>query len=293
MIIANILGGLGNQMFQYAAARSLAHQTGQHFLLDITAFDNYKLHNGFELTRIFPIHNHLLASNKDLFDMLGWQSNSVVRRLLYRQAFSFLRKKQFIKEPHFQYWEGFNCIPQHAYIQGYWQSYKYFQSIESIIRSDFIFKEPMSVENQKIANEIKNCCAVSLHIRRGDYVENPVTLSKHGLCPLEYYQAAIQHISHLVKIPYFFVFSDDVSWVKSNLKIDLPHQFVDHNHSADSYNDMRLMSLCKHNIIANSSFSWWGAWLNSNTEKIVIAPKRWFANENNIQDLIPHDWISL
>jgi hypothetical protein len=129
MIITNILGGLGNQMFQYAAGRSLAHQTGQQFLLDISAFDDYKLHNGFELTRIFSIHNQFIASNKDFFDVLGWQSNVLLRRLLSRHLLSFLRKNQFIQEPHFQYWDGFNCISQDAYIQGYWQSYKYFQLI--------------------------------------------------------------------------------------------------------------------------------------------------------------------
>ena len=293
MIITNILGGLGNQMFQYAAGRSLAHQTGQQFLLDISAFDDYKLHNGFELTRIFSIHNQFIASNKDFFDVLGWQSNVLLRRLLSRHLLSFLRKNQFIQEPHFQYWDGFNCISQDAYIQGYWQSYKYFQLIESIIRSDFIFKEPMSVENQKIADQITNCCAVSLHIRRGDYVENPVTLAKHGLCSLQYYLNAVEYIATNLVEPKFFIFSDDIAWVKEHLKINYSCEYIDINHGLDSYNDMRLMSLCHHNIIANSSFSWWGAWLNSNLNKIVIAPKRWFFNKTNTYDLIPEDWVRL
>jgi hypothetical protein len=115
----------------------------------------------------------------------------------------------------------------------------------------------------------------------------------HGLCPISYYQNAINYISAQVEQPYFFIFSDDMGWAKENLKMDLPCIYIDHNHGAESYNDMRLMSLCQHHIIANSSFSWWGAWLNASSNKIVIAPKKWFANNNNVKDLLPIDWITL
>jgi hypothetical protein len=110
---------------------------------------------------------------------------------------------------------------------------------------------------------------------------------------LDYYREAIRHIAERVEQPRFFVFSDDIAWVKDNLIIDFPSHYVDHNHGTESYSDMRLMSLCQHHIIANSSFSWWGAWLNPITDKIVIAPRRWFANQTDVRDLIPQDWVTL
>ena len=121
---------------------------------------------------------------------------------------------------------------------------------------------------------------VSLHVRRGDYASNPKTTSTHGLCSLDYYRAAVTHVASKVENPEFFIFSDDIDWVRANLQLDFPHHFVAHNQGATSYNDMRLMSLCSHHVIANSSFSWWAAWL-SGIDKgnggAVIAPRQWFA----------------
>jgi hypothetical protein len=132
-----------------------------------------------------------------------------------------------------------------------------------------------------------------MHVRRGDYASNPKTGATHGLCSLDYYEEAIRYISERVEQPIFFIFSDDINWVKCNLKVDFPCQYVDHNKSMESFNDMRLMSLCQHHIIANSSFSWWGAWLNPGQKKIVIAPRRWFLNSNNVEDLYPASWVRL
>lgn len=292
MIITHIIGGLGNQMFQYATARAVAENMDETLLLDVSGFSNYKLHNGFELSCVFAGPKEI-ATKDDLQQVLGWQSKPIIKRFLFRNEFSWLRSKQFVIEPHFQYWDGIEGIPSNAYLSGYWQSEKYFKSIESVIREDFKFKQPMSAENRKIADEIVKNNAVSLHIRRGDYVKDAATLVTHGLCSLEYYHAAIQLISEQVEQPKFFIFSDDIEWVKGNLKIDFPTHFIDHNHGPESYNDMRLMSLCKHNIIANSSFSWWGAWLNQCQTKIVVAPKRWFNKQTDTNDLIPAKWIKL
>jgi hypothetical protein len=172
-------------------------------------------------------------------------------------------------------------------------SEKYFIDAEKQIRKDFVFKLPMQNENIGLAKKISQVNAISLHVRRGDYASNPQNIATHGLCSIDYYQAAIKHMVEQVKNPYFFVFSDDSAWVTSNLKIDFLHQYVDHNHGKESYNDMHLMSLCKHNIIANSSFSWWGAWLNQNAEKIVFAPKQWFSKSTDTIDLIPSNWIRI
>lgn len=289
MVISQLIGGLGNQMFQYAAARSIALAHGTPLSLDISGFKNYGLHQGFELQGIFSCAAKI-ATAHDVRNVLGWQSSPVIRRVVCRASMGMFRRRELVVEPHFEYWDGINKVSPDCYLVGYWQSEKYFLKVATQIREDFLFQLPLEDENAELAKQIDQLSAVSLHVRRGDYANNPKTAATHGLCSLDYYREAIFHISKHVQKPHFFVFSDDIAWVKSNLKIAFPHQYVDHNLGADSYNDMRLMSLCKHHIIANSSFSWWGAWLNPSTEKIVIAPGKWFANETNITDLIPNHW---
>ncbi len=292
MIISHIIGGLGNQMFQYATGRALSLKHKQPLLLDISGFADYGLHQGFELQRIFvcPIN---IANATDGRNVLGWRANPLIKRLLVRTRLAMFRNRHFIVEPHFQYWAGIQDIPPSTYLIGYWQSEKYFQESADIIRADFAFKLPLSIKNAELVQQISQVNAVSLHVRRGDYVHNPVTLAIHGLCTLNYYQAAIQSIVESVPQPHFFIFSDDIAWVKANLKMDFPSHYITHNQGAESYNDMRLMSLCQHHIIANSSFSWWGAWLNPSPNKIVIAPKQWFADDKNISDLLPPNWVAL
>lgn len=155
-------------------------------------------------------------------------------------------------------------------------------------------KYKSDVTNEQVAQNILSVNAVSLHVRRGDYVSNLTINQFHGTCSLEYYNQAIAQIAKKVETPHFFVFSDDPEWVKSNLKIDYSITIVDHNNADKNYEDIRLMSLCKHHIIANSSFSWWGAWLCRNPNKIVIAPLKWFNDKSiNTTDLIPDGWIKI
>jgi hypothetical protein len=292
MVITNIIGGLGNQMFQYAVARSLSIKLNSPLLLDISGFENYGLHQGFELQRIFNCTS-VPVSKAEINKILGWQAPAFIRRVVSRPSLTALRSKSFVLEPHFNYWAGISHLTGNCYLSGYWQTEKYFSEVAHEIRADFAFKLAMNTKNTELAQQINQVNAVSLHVRRGDYANNAKNIATHGLCSLDYYQSAIKHITKQVKQPHFFVFSDDIAWVETNLKIDSPHHFVGHNHGAESYNDMRLMSLCKHNIIANSSFSWWGAWLNSNVKKNVIAPKHWFANETNVEDLIPQSWVRI
>ncbi|ADE13114.1 alpha-1,2-fucosyltransferase [Sideroxydans lithotrophicus] len=292
MVISNIIGGLGNQMFQYAAARALSLKLEVPLKLDISGFTNYALHQGFELDRIFGCKIEI-ASEADVHEILGWQSASGIRRVVSRPGMSIFRRKGFVVEPHFSYWNGIRKITGDCYLAGYWQSEKYFLDAAVEIRKDFSFKLPLDSHNAELAEKIDQENAVSLHIRRGDYANNPLTAATHGLCSLDYYRKSIKHIAGQVRNPYFFVFSDDIAWVKDNLEIEFPSQYVDYNHGSMSFNDMRLMSLCKHHIIANSSFSWWGAWLNPNPEKVVIAPERWFANRTDVQDLLPPGWVKL
>lgn len=292
MVITNIIGGIGNQMFQYAAGRALSLKLDIPLQLDISGFLNYGLHQGFELQQIFNCTAEI-SGEADVRGILGWQSLPSIRRIMSRPSMAVFRSKEFVVEPHFHYWQGVRNVPNDCYLMGYWQSEKYFLEVAAEIRREFSFRQPMENRNVELAKNISQVNAVSLHVRRGDYANNPKTTATHGLCTLDYYQKAIRYIAERVNSPYFFIFSDDIAWVKINLKIDFPHQYLDHNYGAESYNDMRLMSLCQHNIIANSSFSWWGAWLNPNVDKIVLAPERWFANQTDVRDLLPPNWVTL
>lgn len=292
MIISKIVGGLGNQMFQYAVGRSLSSRHSVPLRLDISAFAGYELHQGFELQRVFNCQTHV-AAQSDMRRVLGWQSSAAARRLVARSEFSAIRQTGFVVEPHFNFWPGLFDVASDSYLVGYWQSEKYFQSYASLISNDFTFAVPLKDKNEEAAQEIAQVDAVSLHVRRGDYISNSKTNATHGVCSLEYYMAAIRYISQKVENPYYFVFSDDIAWARENLKIQTPCQYVGHNLGASSFNDMHLMSLCKHHIIANSSFSWWGAWLNPRLSKLVVAPKKWFNNGANTGDLIPVGWMSL
>lgn len=292
MVITNLIGGLGNQMFQYAAGRALSLERGVPLHLDISGFLNYELHQGFELQRIFNCTTNI-ARQADVREILGWQSSPVVRRVVSRLGLVALRRKGWLMEPHFHYWEGIKNAPSDCYLAGYWQSDKYFSKFATQIRDDFSFRLALNHINTELFKQIDRTNAVSLHVRRGDYVHSKKNASVYQQCSLDYYNGAIKYIEARVDNPHFFIFSDDINWVKTNMELGAQCQYVEHNNGTESYNDMRLMSRCKHHIIANSSFSWWGAWLNSSIEKIVVAPKKWFAKEGNSADLIPKEWVNI
>ena len=290
MIISHFSGGLGNQMFQYAFGRATAKRLGTQLLIDSTD-STLSIHNGFELARIFNIQA-TEVTKEDMQEVLGIFRYGLVRKALKVTGLRKLLKSTYIEEPCFHFEPEMLSIPDNSFIKGYWQSEKYFTEIENDIRSDFTFNLPLSPRNEEIAKFIDQSNSVSLHVRRNDFVKNPDINSFHGLCSLEYYNAAIRYIACRVEHPIFFVFSDDLNWVKSNLIIDFPCEFIGHNQGIESYNDMRLMSLCKHHIIANSSFSWWGAWLNPNTSNLTVAPECWFADPRlDTCDLLPADWM--
>lgn len=293
MVIVNIIGGLGNQMFQYAAGRALALARRQPLRLDISGFTGYGLHQGFELQRIFHC-NAEIAMAAEVREILGWRSFPGIKRVLARPGFEAIRGRGLVVEPHFHYWPGMRGVSGAAYLQGYWQSEKYFCDAAEVIRADFTFRHAFSEANAELAARICQTMAVGLHVRRGDYVSNPKTHAAHGLCSPDYYRAAVRYIAERVEAPEFFVFSDDIAWARDNMDVGFPCHYIDHNRGTESYNDMRLMSLCRHHILANSSFSWWGAWLNPRTDKVVVAPARWFAGEDRrVEDLFPEGWVRL
>lgn len=268
-------GGLGNQMFQYAMYLALKKNNRlSFFLFDINKSCN--CHNGFELTKIFP--------------SIGFNE---IRLYKLIQAFcpKILQNLKIVKQPNsLTYYPELkkNMAGNIAY-EGYWQTEQYFLDVQSKVRSAFKFDlDLLNSFTKQLSEEIlKDDESVSIHIRRGDYLRESFRLT----CTLEYYKRAIDLIKSKCRIPKFYVFSDDINWVKENLSITNA-EYIGWNKGEDSWQDMYLMSLCRHNIIANSSFSWWGAWLNSNVDKYVIAPKLWF-NDRNRQDIIPQSWIKI
>lgn len=282
MIIVKLMGGIGNQMFQYTAGRCLAIQNKTNLKLDITLLLDRNPRKD------FTYRNYELGAFNIQENFVSPLENKILR------VKQILRMINTVKEPHYHFYESMLSVPDNSYLVGYWQSEKYFKDVEDIIRNEFTVKLKAEGINKKIAEEINSCEAISIHIRRGDYVSNPETNKYHGLCSLEYYQKAIKKITSYIENPHFYIFSDDPEWTQKNLDFEYPFKFITHNGSLKGYEDLRLMSLCRYNIIANSSFSWWGAWLNRNPEKIVIAPRKWFNDPSiNTDDLIPKSWIRI
>jgi len=206
-----------------------------------------------------------------------------------------IQKPNYFIEREYAYNSAIKNVSNNCFLAGYWQTSLYFQSIDHLIRQDFKFPKLVDQINIDHLKLIESSNSVSLHIRRTDFINNS-NHNVHGVCSLEYYHKGVDLISKKIDNPLFFVFSDDVYWAKENLKLNHSVQFVCGNLGKKSYIDMFLMSSCKHNIIANSSFSWWGAWLNCNSDKIVIAPKIWFVKKqlnNQTGDLIPDKWVRL
>lgn len=291
MVIVKLMGGLGNQMFQYAAARRLAYVHDTTLKFDLSWFSN--IAEGDTLRKyalsVFAIKENFAAPEeaenlKGNYGR-GWHT---LFGLYSGKPSGFL-----IQEKHYHFDPAILKLPDNVYLEGYWQSERYFSDIEDVIRKEFMVKIEPDPLNRQLSEAIKHSEAVSLHVRRGDFLK-PNTNAFHGVCSLGYYQSAIDKIASQVQLPHFYVFSDEPRWVKENLDLAYPATFIDHNGSNKAYEDIKLMSLCKHHIIANSSFSWWGAWLNNNPEKTVIAPMKWFNKEDiNTRDLIPETWIRM
>lgn len=293
MVIVKLVGGLANQMFPYAAGRRLAHVLGAELKLDVSGFSDYAERGDIDFRRyalgVFNIRESF-ATDEEV-RALTWREPGFLDKLLQRKP---RRPRSYVKERHFHFDPEILRLQGSVYLQGNWNSEKYFADIADIIRQDFTFKQPPTGRNLELFNEISAVESVSIHVRRGDYVSNPRASQIHGTCDLTYYHSSIELIASRVQHPHFFVFSDDVPWAREHLRLAWPCTFVDHNGPLDGHEDMRLMSQCKHNIIANSGFSWWAAWLNGSQGKIVLAPESWFrVAKYNVSDLIPENWIRL
>ena len=286
MIITRIIGGLGNQMFQYAYAKAL-EQKGHEVKIDISAFETYKLHGGYQLDKY---NIDLDSSIKDENDK--FYKNTFFYKVLRRFGMDFSRR---IKEKSLLFDKKLLEIDDNSYLDGYFQCEKYFKDIREIILKQFTINQDISNYTKEIKNKIQNSQnSCSLHIRRGDFV-NSTNINIHGACDIEYYKKAMKYLEEKVVNINYFIFSDDIEWVKENLAIQNAI-YIDSKEKRIPHEDIYLMSLCKNNIIANSSFSWWGAWLNQNEKKMVIAPKRWFADdklESQSKDIVCESWVRI
>ncbi len=291
-IVCAVLGGIGNQMFQFAAAKALALKHSAKLFLDLRGFDNYTLHNGYELERVFGI-DAMGVTSEQLRADLGVFTTPVALKILRRPIFSALRPRSLAIEPTFEYWAKLEELALPVYMMGYWQSDRYFSLVAPVIRDTFRFQLPLEGLNADIAQEILGCNSVAIHVRRGDYISHKKTSQIMNCCSMDYYKRAISHIQSTVSQPVFFIFSDDPDWATASFMFLDRKTIISHNKSENSYIDMQLMSCCQHQVIANSTFSWWAAWLNEYPEKQVIAPAQWYASHDSPKDLYPRSWIVL
>ncbi len=290
MIITKLKGGLGNQMFQYAYGRYLSLKYNDNLLLDLTEFDTRPNDADYSY-REFSLNAYKLncqaASEQEIsrFRLFPRNKRELLMGILYRKIFNY----HIIIERKAQLLSG---NEKNIYLNGYWQSEDYFREIRDVLLSDFALKEPLQNTASVWYSKIKaKKQSVALHIRRGDYVTNKNAFDLLGACSLEYYYSAVRLMQKGNADANFFVFSDDVLWVNENFKIDAPFEVVTTNEPAT---EIYLMSICQHNIIANSSFSWWGAWLNSHENKVVICPKNWYKQTQLDKPAItPEAWIKL
>ncbi|WP_321504100.1 alpha-1,2-fucosyltransferase [uncultured Methanoregula sp.] len=298
MIIVRIIGGLGNQMFQYAVGRAIALKNGVELKLDISAFDSYKLHQ-YGLNNFNIVEN--IATEAEVKKLTRWKIEVPEKFKKYYRIFdnSFSHiipyyKQKYVKERDYPFDPNILKIIDNTYLDGYWGSEKYFLNIESTIRNDFTLKHESDAENIKIADKINRTNSISVHFRRGDYVTDPTTNAIHGTCSIDYYYRAIEDVCKYVTDPHFFIFSNDPEWVKEHFSIPHPVYLISVNGPERNYEDMHLMSLCKHHIIANSTFSWWGAWLGKNKDRRVYTPKSWYnVDYINQKDTFPESWHKL
>jgi hypothetical protein len=255
-------------MFQYALAKSL-QASGKNVTLDssMLRYDG----NHAELSLFPKIREEYKEADSYLIAKLGDCNKSILHKVK-RKIIGY--KKTHVLEKDYAYNPSVFDM-DNVYLEGYWQSEKYFSNIESQIRSLYTFPEITDKSNLDLADKIKSCNSVSIHIRRGDYLSEKNAPMHGNICTKAYYDNAIKYISENVANPQFYIFTDDAEWARQQYKGE-EYTIVDQNHADNSFRDMQLMSMCKHNIIANSSFSWWGAWLNPNKDKIVTAPPKWF-----------------
>jgi hypothetical protein len=297
LIIVKIFGGLGNQLFQYAAARALSLRSNATLKLDIT--DSLIKD---DRQRIYGLHHFNIKENIATSEEI---ENLLSRNRWLQKRSKYLQNKIGIAL-HKTWWNQtyvyqsqydraiMGSVTRDVYLNGYWQKEEFFKQYRPLLLEELSVKAKPDPVNSSLIEKMSKVNAVSLHVRRGDAVTNAVSVKIYKLPSLGYYQQAINMIRDKVSNPHLFIFSDDIPWCRENLDTGLPMEFIDHNGDDRNYEDIRLMSHCKHHITANSTFSWWGAWLNPSADKLIITPEKWFHVEKlNGAGIVPGDWIKI
>ncbi len=288
MIIVNLGGGLGNQMFQYAFGRKMSIKNNDKLLLDTSVFGVDTNHENYRALGLRRLCVTAPDATPEQILEVKYPYGTLITKIKYR--LDLLLKRRHAKFEPYMLWQKGNL-----YLDGYWQTEKYFKDIREVILKDFTLKEPFSAPALVIADNIRaDKNSVSLHVRRGDYVKDAESIAYYGShCNQEYYEKSLKYLSDKKGDLSVYVFSDDIEWVKNNIRITHKTTYIS-EHAAPDYERMQLMSVCEHHIIANSSFSWWGAWLNNKPGKIVIGPSLWIPGsivQNT--DILPDDWVRM
>lgn len=297
MIIVRLGGGLGNQLFQYALGRHLSIIHQRELRIDTSGYTS-TIGDPQKGIRTFALSHFTIEAKPASLNELALfrHKRTIVDKVINKLGrFGAYYKKAYIIEPenlHFKFDEDLlsASLKDPVYIEGYWQSEKYFIDIEDVIRGEFSFVDQQDQKNSEMLEKINSVNSVALHIRHGDNAT--AVAQNHGVLPLSYYKEAIRKIAESVTDPHFFIFSDDPVWAQNNLKLEFPAEFVTHNGDEKNYEDLRLMSSCKHHIVGNSTFSWWGAWLGKKSNQIVIAPRHYhIGHDVSKLDFYPDRWI--
>ncbi len=298
MIITKLMGGLGNQLFQYSLGRHLSEKHGVPLKVDLDfLLRGWKLEKDTTQYQYELPHFNIVATPATAAEVAplklaparGWrrQARKLSKALTPPERWPHYVERGYAFDPRI-----LRAGPN-VYLEGYWQSPYYFEPIADILRRELTLREAPDAQNAAVLDEIRRTTAVAVHVRRADYVNNPSASKVHGACGLDYYAAALALIAQRVASPHYFLFSDDPAWVRANLKVPGPATYVGHN-GPRPHEDIRLMSHCQHFVIANSTFSWWGAWLANAPGKTVVAPKVWALNPDLCVDTrLPKEWITV
>lgn len=284
MITVRIFGGLGNQMFQYAAGRALAEKNNVPLKLDISFFKSYK-------ERKFMLNKFNISRDITVSDRRGVFNSKVARKIMSIVKFP----KWYYRNYSTVFDERFFDLPENVYIDGYFQSEKYFADIEDILRNEFVPAFEVSNDFKTWKKKIQESNSVSIHVRRGDYLLKK-NIEIHGILGVDYYKNAVSEMEEQIENPQFYIFSDDEKWCRENIVPFTKNGYVINIKSENrDVEELILMSACKHNVVANSSYSWWGAWLNKNENALIVAPKNWVSDEKNNEtcDLLLPKWFKI
>jgi hypothetical protein len=286
MVTVKLKGGLGNQMFQYAAGRALAEKHHVPLLLDVSFLEADA--GGLYTKRHYELDQlNIVAKVAGKEHLKKFKSPTIFQRLFKNSSAAVYHEQKS------SYNKAFENLGPDVYLDGFWQTEKYFSSVRALLLKEFTPAFPLTGAIKVLADEIKNRKSVAIHVRRGDYVNLKSAAEYHGTCSMDYYDRAINYIKDKVEEAHYYIFSDDMAWCRENFR-NLPNVHFTESQAGYSSVDLYLMSCCSHNIIANSSYSWWSAWLNTSEDKIVIAPEKWFAAGVAVnEDLLPSSYIKL